>query len=118
VSHSPLTLEIEDLEIWCHLGVSAQERAWQQKILVSVTFPVSLPSQDDIKATTDYMEIVNCIRKEANRYPRQLLETLAKDLCDSLTTNFGITPTRIKIKKFAIPSASAVVVHYVPQANL
>ena len=109
-----MLIEIEDLEVWCHIGVSSVERACPQKILISVTYPVPLPEKDKIESTVDYAKVAESVRQEVCKHPRELIETLARDVCENLKSSFGITPSKIRIKKFVLPSTSAVVLEYCP----
>jgi len=109
-----MTIEIRDLEVWCHIGVTKQERDWPQKILISVTFAVPLTTTDEIQSTTDYARVSDTIREEVSKRPRQLLETLAQDISKKIQSSFGVIPSLIEIKKFVIPSSACVVLKYSP----
>ena len=101
------TLSIVDLELLCHLGVPAEERAQPQKLLCTAVFPVpnlkKAAQTDDLAHTVNYYDLSQLLRKIARRKERKLIETLAADLAQSTFAAFPIPWVDLELKKFILP---------------
>ena len=100
-------LSLVDLELTCHLGVPAEERAQPQKILCTAFFPVpdfkKAAQNDSIEHTVNYYDLSQLLQKTALQKERKLIETLAADLAESAFAAFPIPWIDLELKKFILP---------------
>jgi dihydroneopterin aldolase len=101
------TLSIVDLELLCHLGVPAEERAHPQKILCTAVFPVpnlkKAAQTDNLEHTVNYYDLSQLLQQTALQKERKLIETLAADLVESTFAAFPIPWIDLELKKFILP---------------
>jgi len=101
------TLSIVDLELLCHLGVPAEERAHPQKILCTAVFPVpnlkKAAQTDNLENTVNYYDLSQLLQQTARQKERKLIETLAADLAQSAFAAFPIPWIDLELKKFILP---------------
>jgi len=101
------TLSIVDLELLCHLGVPAEERAHPQKVLCTAVFPVpdfkKAAQKDSLEHTVNYYDLSQFLQKTALQKERKLIETLTADLAHSAFTAFPIPWIDLELKKFILP---------------
>lgn len=107
-----MTLQLEDLEIWTHIGVPDKERDQPQKLLISLNFSISTPNADEISQTIDYAKVALAIEDFAKTRSCQLIENLIQKLADFLQQQFAITHLELTIKKFILPNCRWVAVSY------
>ena len=96
---------IPALPVRSHIGVSAEERAEEQELRVSLELLLDLSPAgklDDLNHSVDYVAVVEAVRQAAASRPRRLLETLAEDLARTILSRFGAEGVRVRIEK---PSA-------------
>ena len=100
-------LSLVDLELTCHLGVPAEERAQAQKILCTAVFPVpnlkKAAETDKLEHTVNYYDLSQLLKKTAKQKERKLIETLAADLAQSTFAAFSIPWMDLELKKFILP---------------
>jgi dihydroneopterin aldolase len=105
-------IRIVDLQVWTHIGLTVDERAQPQMLLVTVTLSVDdigpAARGDDIRRTIDYADIAATVKKFAAVRARRLLETFAGELMDELLAGFPARHIRLEIKKFILPDARHV----------
>ncbi|NNN07357.1 MAG: dihydroneopterin aldolase [Elusimicrobia bacterium] len=69
------------IDCHCRVGVSAQERARRQKILIDVGLEVDAAAaaeRDDFRRAADYWAVEKAVRAQAEAGERALLETVAE----------------------------------------
>ncbi len=100
-------LSLVDLELTCHLGVPAEERAHPQKILCTAVFPVpnlkKAAQTDDLAHTVNYFDLSQLLQKIARQKERKLIETLATDLAQAAFAAFPLPWMDLELKKFILP---------------
>jgi dihydroneopterin aldolase len=100
-------LSLVDLELSCHLGVPAKERAQPQKILCTAVFPVpnlkKAAQTDDLADTVNYFDLSQLLQKTARQKKRKLIETLAADLAQAAFDTFPLPWMDLELKKFILP---------------
>jgi len=100
-------LSLVDLELICHLGVPAKERAQPQKILCTAVFPVpnlkKAAQTDDLADTVNYFDLSQLLQKTARQKKRKLIETLAADLAQVAFDTFPLPWMDLELKKFILP---------------
>ena len=100
-------LSLVDLELSCHLGVPAEERAQPQTILCTAVFPVpnlkKSAQTDDLAHTVNYFDLSQLLQKTARQKERKLIETLATDLAQASFAAFPLPWMDLELKKFILP---------------
>jgi len=100
-------LSLVDLELTCHLGVPAEERAQSQKILCTAVFPVpnlkKAADTDKLEHTVNYYDLSQLLKKTAKQKERKLIETLAADLSQAALAAFPLSWIDLELKKFILP---------------
>jgi 7,8-dihydroneopterin aldolase/epimerase/oxygenase len=104
-------ISIVDLEVSYCVGVSEEERAQPQRLLVSVEMALDFSSasvSDRIEKTIDYFEVAQEILRYGNGRSWKLLERLAANIADMILVRFRPQDVMVEIKKFSIPQARYV----------
>lgn len=104
---------IEELEIWCRVGVTEAERARRQRLQVCVEIPRSLAAAsaaDDLTLTIDYFAVTQRLLHIGDCRSWNLIETLASDIAGLILEDFGARQVRVEVRKFIIPEARYVAV--------
>ncbi len=101
---------IQDLELWTSIGITEEERANEQRLLMSIELFVdtrAAAKSDDIAKTIDYAAVASDVLSLATT-PRATLERLAEDTAMMILKNHkpegGV---KISIQKFALPCAKS-----------
>jgi dihydroneopterin aldolase len=107
-------IRIVDLEVASRIGVSDEERARPQRLLVTLEMRVDdfakAAKEDDLSLTVDYADVAEYVRNFATERPRKLVETFAEDLAEGLLGAFLIKRLRIEVKKYVLPNTRHVAV--------
>jgi dihydroneopterin aldolase len=105
-------IRVIDLEVQARIGVSEEERAQPQRLLVSLEMSVDgfpqAAASDDLALTVDYFTVAQRVKTLAAERPRHLLETLAEEIAADLLKRFPIPKLTLEIKKFILPDARHV----------
>src|SRR5262245_10308742 len=108
-------ITIADLELQCHIGVSDEERAKPQRLLVTVEmlvdFSVAVVT-DRIEKTINYQEVADEIVKYTQGRSWRLIEKLAVNLGDLIHTRFKPQAVQVEVKKFPLANARHVSATY------
>jgi len=105
------TITICDLEVQYHVGVTAEERASAQRLLITVEISSDFRRasvRDDLGDTIDYASLSERIRHFGDDCHWQLIETVAVNLAEMILTDFGVREVCVEVKKFVIPEARFV----------
>src|SRR4051812_28169124 len=104
-------IAIADLEVFFCVGVSDEERAEPQRLLIgvgmSVDFAVAAVS-DRIEKTINYQDVANDILKYGEGRNWKLIEKLATNLAEFILARYKPQGVAVEIKKFVIPQARHV----------
>ncbi|MEI6075141.1 MAG: dihydroneopterin aldolase [Verrucomicrobiota bacterium] len=101
-------INIVDLELFCRVGVSEEERAQPQRLLVSLDMDYDFSSaaiSDRINRTIDYIEVTQRLQKMGERRNWKIIETLATDIANKILKEFHPDRVTVELKKF--PSCGA-----------
>ena len=104
------TLTITALEIRAHIGVTAEERATEQKLLVNVDIELDsrrAGGSDDVKDTINYSTIAASI-KELAMQPRKTIENLAECIAATVMEHPAVKAVVVKVTKFPKIGAECV----------
>jgi dihydroneopterin aldolase len=106
-------ITIVDLEVQYHVGVSDEERAKPQRLLITVDMNFDFSSaaaSDRITKTIDYYAVAKHIIEFGQGRSWKLIEKVVKDVTDLVIEEFQPASTTVTVKKFAIPQAAYVAV--------
>lgn len=106
-------IEIKGLKLVSRVGVSDEERADAQELLVNVVIRPAMPLQglaDDIGQTVDYDQVAREIRRVAGEGSRRLIETLAEDIARAVLGFEGVAEVGVEVRKFILPDTEYVAV--------
>jgi 7,8-dihydroneopterin aldolase/epimerase/oxygenase len=113
-------ISIVDLEVNFNVGVSDEERAQPQRLLISVEMGFDFSSaaaSDRVAKTIDYYEVSRAILKLGEGRSWKLIEKLAAEIADLVLTQFRPQSVMVEVKKFAVTQARHVSVSLVKQAT-
>lgn len=105
MTRSP-AITIEGIELRGRCGVSDEERAVGQTLVVDVRLePLECPGAqtDDLAGTVDYGRIVDIVRELVERHEYKLLERLATVIVDALWDEFEVVFLEVEVAKPAPP---------------
>jgi phosphoglycolate phosphatase len=107
---APDVIRINGLEVRTCIGVSDEERAQPQKLLLDVALESDFRGLgDDIARATDYAAAAEWLRSECACREVRLLETLAESLAAGLLERFPrVSAANIEIRKFVLPETRDV----------
>lgn len=108
------TIEIRRLKLATHIGVPDEERTTEQTLLATIRMvPCSgfEGLHDAIKNTVDYHAVALELQALAAAKPRNLIETLAREIADHLLLNHPLASVGVTIEKHILPDTECVAVH-------
>ena len=104
-------ITIVDLEVLFSVGVTDEERAKPQPLLVTVDMEFDFSSaaeSDRITRTIDYSQVARQVLNYGQNRQWKLIEKLANDLADMILSEFKPQGVTVEVKKFPIPEARFV----------
>jgi FolB domain-containing protein len=104
-------INIVDLEVFMNVGVSDEERAKPQRLLLTVEMAFDFSSaaiSDRFTKTIDYFAVAQLLLKFGEGRSWKLIEKLANDIADKVLSEFRPQAVTVEVKKFAIPQARHV----------
>lgn len=110
-NHHMDTITICDLEVQYRVGVTAEERASAQRLLITIEIKSDFrraAGSDDLGDTIDYAALCERVQQFGDDCHWQLIETVAVDLAEMIQAEFGTREISIEVKKFVIPAARFV----------
>ncbi len=104
---------IQDLEVFCRVGVPDQERAQPQRLLLTIELErdfTPAAKTDDLEKTVDYYRLSRRLLEFCGGRDWKLIETLAVDMAAMILREFKPGRVAVEVKKFALPEARWVAV--------
>jgi FolB domain-containing protein len=104
-------ITIVELEVFYHVGVSDQERAAAQRLLVTADMTFDFASaaiSDRIEKTINYQDVAQELIKFGGNRSWKLLEKLVSNLADMILAKYHPQAVMVEVKKFSIPQARHV----------
>jgi dihydroneopterin aldolase len=104
-------IHVHGLEVLARVGVTANERAAPQRLVVDVTVaPRSTFATmgDEIMQTANYSAIALEVQNMARETEFKLIETLADVIAARLVQNFPVRSAVVEVRKFVLPGAEYV----------
>lgn len=108
-------ISIVDLEVFYNIGVSDEERAKPQRLLLTVDLSYDFTTaavSDRIEKTINYERVSNDLLRFGEGRSWKLLEKLVVNLADMIWTEYRPQAVQVEAKKFIIPQARYVSVSY------
>lgn len=105
------TITIADLEVFYRVGVTEQERADPQRLLVTVQMQAEVASavrSDRIEDTIDYFQVAQTLLEFGRERSWNLIEKVAADIAELVRATYRPQSVAVEVKKFAIPQARYV----------
>ena len=109
-------ITIVELEVFYHVGVSDEERAKPQRLLLTVDMEFDFASaamNDRLTKTIDYFAVAQQLLKFGEGRSWKLIEAVATDVADLVLTEFRPENVLVEVKKFPLPQAQCVSVSLV-----
>jgi len=104
-------IKIVDLEVFLSVGVTDEERASPQRLLLTVDMEFDFASaamSDYLTQTIDYFAVAQRLLKCGEGRSWKLIEKLANDAADLILAEFQPRAVTVEVKKFCIPQARYV----------
>lgn len=104
-------ISIVDLEVHYCVGVTEEERAKPQRLLLTVDMNLDFSSaalSDRIEKTIDYNAVAQDLLKFGQNRSWKLLEKLASNIADMILSQYHAQAVLVEAKKFIIPQARYV----------
>ncbi len=104
-------ITIVDLEVHYHVGVTEQERAKPQRLLVSVDMSLDFSAaalSDRLERTINYQAIADELLGFGEGRSWRLLERLVTNLAEKIMQQYAPEEVTVEVKKFSIPQARFV----------
>jgi len=97
---------VRGLRVTTQIGVTEEERAQPQNVLIDVTIELSgeaAANSDDLDHTVDYNDLVTEVEALAAGGERRLLERLAGEICDLVLRRYGVPGVTVEVAKESPP---------------
>ncbi|HXS68603.1 MAG TPA: dihydroneopterin aldolase [Candidatus Polarisedimenticolia bacterium] len=104
-------INIVDLEVFYQIGVTDEERAKPQRLLITVEMDLDFTTaamSDRLEKTINYFDITQELLKYGTGRNWKLLEKLTTNIADFIMAKFRPEAVVVEIKKFSIPQAAYV----------
>ena len=104
-------INIVDLEVFYQIGVTEEERAKPQRLLITVEMDFDFSSAvvtDRVEKTINYFEVAQELLRFGEKRSWKLLEKLATSIADHIMLRFRPQIVTVEVKKFPIPQARYV----------
>jgi 7,8-dihydroneopterin aldolase/epimerase/oxygenase len=104
-------ISIEDLEVFCRVGVPDGERAQPQRLLVTVRMErdfTPAAASDELTQTIDYHAVYQRLLAFGEGRSWKLIETLAVEIAEAMLQEFQPAQVTVEVKKFILPQARHV----------
>jgi len=104
-------ITITDLEVFYCVGVTDEERAKPQRLLVTVDMALDFSSaatSDRIEKTINYQQVADEVLKYGEGRNWKLIERLASNMADFVLAEYRPEAVLVEVKKFVVPQARHV----------
>ena len=104
-------ITIVDLEVFYCVGITDEERATPQRLLVTVDMNFDFSSaavSDRIEKTINYHTVIQDLLKFGNGRSWKLIERLANTIADRVLNDYQPQAVMVEVKKFPVPQAKHV----------
>jgi dihydroneopterin aldolase len=101
-------ITIVDLEVFYCVGITDEERATPQRLLVTVDMTLDFSSasvSDRIERTINYQTVADELLKFGEGRSWKLLEKLVANIAERILAEYKPQAVMVEVKKFSIPQA-------------
>lgn len=109
--HTMSNIKIVDLEVMMSVGVTEEERAKPQRLLLTVDMDFDFSSaaiSDRITKTIDYYAVAQRLLTFGEGRSWKLIEKVAEEVAEEVLSEFQPQAVTVEVKKFPIPQARHV----------
>ena len=109
--HKPDQIIISKLELHTSIGVTEEERAQPQRMLVTLILEPEngiTGVHDQLNRTVDYNAAAQAVKVLASGGKRLLVETLAEEIATFLMRRFRLAAVEVELRKFVLPDTEFV----------
>jgi dihydroneopterin aldolase len=100
---------VEALEVYVRCGVSEEERALPQRLLVDLEYSYAAGGEDDLAGVVDYGALIEGVARTLEGEEFKLLETAVERVgLYALRTFPGIADLEVAVTKVSVPVARSV----------
>jgi dihydroneopterin aldolase len=106
-------ITIVDLEVHYCTGITDEERAKPQRLLLTVDMKFDFATAsitDRIEKTINYQAVAEDLLKFGDSRSWKLIEKLVANIADMILTRYKAESVLVEVKKFALPQARYVAV--------
>lgn len=96
-------ITLTGLETYGYHGVFEEEKKTGQKFLVDITCWVRFPLEDDLTQTINYAELAEIAVRIVAGPSRDLIETVAAEIADTIKANYRIHAVEVTVHKPQAP---------------
>ncbi len=105
----PFRAQVEALEVYVHCGVSEEERALPQTLLINLEYTYGAGGEDDIASVVDYGLLVEGVAKVLEREEFELLETAVRMVGKHVFGAFpAVEEATVSVTKLRVPVARSL----------
>ena len=104
-------ITISDLEVFYCVGLTEEERAKPQRLLLTIDMSLDISSaslSDRIEKTINYQKVADSLLKFGDNRSWKLLEKLVSNVADMVLAEYQPQAVMVEAKKFIIPQAQYV----------
>jgi dihydroneopterin aldolase len=104
-------ITISDLAVTWRVGVTEEERAEPQVLLLTIEMEVDFAAAaktDDLAQTIDYFAVSERIRQWGENKSWKLIERVARDVAELVLADFRPVQAAVEVKKFVLPETAYV----------
>ena len=111
MTHTMDQIVIKDLEVFYRVGVSEQERAQPQRLLLTVEMAhpfAAAAGRDDLEQTINYYTVAQRLLRFGEARSWKFIETVAVEIAAVVLREFAPKRVSVEVKKFVLPEAACV----------
>jgi dihydroneopterin aldolase len=104
-------ITIKDLEVFYRVGVTEEERAQPQRLLLTIELEHSFgaaAAEDDLEKTINYDTMAQRLLRFGETRSWNLIETAAVEIARMVMAEFKPQKVSVEVKKFVLPQARYV----------
>lgn len=102
---------IRDLRVKARVGVTEDERARAQVLIINITIDADLSGavqNDELSSTIDYSRVVEDVAEFVRSSETKLLETLGGGIVDRISKMKGVDGVTVEVLKESAPTSEEV----------
>jgi len=104
-------ITVKDLPLRWRVGVTGEERAWPQRILLTIEMDLDFSAcakSDSLKQTVDYFALARRLRQWGDDKSWNLIETIAVQAANLILAEFKPESVTVEVQKFVLAETGCV----------